>query len=168
MIDIEIIKDRTQDQDFWAFAEFVIAEAEGKNYPDYKAMDLMQIHLTVPYIWVFDFRNGLDDGLPIYFSGTAVDTYIGRTLTGLDYEKIYPGDYYEELINNTYHQIYLQKRPCYTRRIERFVDDIIDKYVTIESLMFPCSSDDKTINYGLGMLKYMQPSHQGEPEFVLL
>lgn len=168
MIDIQTIKDRTQDQDFWTFAAFVIAEAEGKNFPDYKAMDLMKIAKIVSHIWVFDFRNGLDDGLLFHFSGTDIDALFGRTLTGLDFEKIYPGDHYEELIEDTYHQVYLQKRPCFTRRIEHSADVLIDKYTTVETTMFPCSSDDETINFGLGMTKYIHSKHQGGPEFVLL
>jgi hypothetical protein len=168
MIDLQTIKERTQEQDLWTFAEFVIAEAEGKNYPDYKAMDLMKIAHIVSYTWVFDFRNGLDDGLLFHFTGTATDSHFGRTLTGLDFEKVYPGEYFEELIENTLHQAFIQKRPCYTRRSECYHDNLIEKYNTIESIMFPCSSDDKNINFGLGLTKYIHSKHEGEPEFVLL
>ncbi len=168
MIDIQTIKERTQDPDFWTFAAFVISEAEGKKFPDYRAMDLMKIAGLVLHTWVFDFRNGLDDGLVFHFSGTAIDAHFGRTLTGLSFEKIYPGEHFEELINKTYHQAYLQKRPCYTRRIERYVDDIIDKQTIIETVMFPCSSDGETINFGLGMTKYTQTKQDVGAEFVLL
>jgi len=168
MIALHTIKDRTQDQDLWTFAAFVISATEGRNFPDYKAMDLMKIAKLVQHCWVFDFRSGLDDGLPFHFSGTAIDAQLGRTLTGLDFEKVYPGEYFEDLITNTYHQVYLQKRPCYTRRIERYLDDVIDKQATVETVVFPCSSDGENINFGLGMTKYTRLIQEGGPEFVLL
>ena len=168
MIDIKVIKERTRDQDFWDFSEFVISQAEGGNFPDYKAMDLMKIARLVHNIWVFDFRNGLEDGLVFHFSGTKIDELFGRNITGLDFEKIYPGEHRDELINQTYHQVYLQKRPCYTKRFERYHDDLIDKYTTIETLMFPCSADGENIDFGLGMTKYTQSEYEGEAEFMLL
>ena len=168
MIGIQTIKEWTQDPDFWEFPEFVIAEAKGRNFPDYKAMDLMKIARNVTNIWVFDFGNGLDDGLVFHFSGTKIDNHFGRNITGLDFEKIYPGEHYDELINQSYHQVYLQKRPCYTRRIERYADDLIDKKTTIETVLFPCSSDDININFGLGMTKFTQSKLKGEPVFELL
>ena len=168
MIDPQSIKGRTQDLDIQVFAEFVIAEAEGKNFPDYIAMDLMKIAKIVSHIWVFDFRNGLDDGLLFQFSGSAVDAHFGRALTGLDFAKIYPGAYFQELIENAYFQVFLQKHPCYTHKIEHYHDDLIDKYNTIETAMFPCSTDDKTINFAIGLTKYTQSKFEGGPEFVLL
>ena len=168
MIDPQSIKGRTQDLDIQVFAEFVIAEAEGENFSDYIAMDLMKIAKIVSHIWVFDFRNGLDNGLLFHFLGSAVDAHFGRALTGLDFAKIYPGAYFQELIKNSYFQVFLQKRPCYTHRIEHYHDDLIDKYNTIETAMFPCSPDDKTINFAIGLTKYTQSKYEGGPEFVLL
>ena len=168
MIDPQSIKGRTQDLDIQVFAEFVIAEAEGENLPDYIAKDLMKIAKIVSHILVFDFRNGLDDGLLFQFSGSAVDAHFGRALTGLDFAKIYPGAYSQELIENAYFQVFLQKHPCYTHKIEHYHDDLIDKYNTIETAMFPCSTDDKTINFAIGLTKYTQSKDKGGLEFVLL
>ena len=168
MIDPQSIKGRTQDLDIQVFTELVITEAEGENFPDYIVMDLMKIAKIVSHIWVFDFRNGLDDGLLFHFSGSAVDAHFGRSLTGLDFAKIYPGAHFRELIENSYFQVFLQKRPCYTHRIEHYHDDLIDKYNTIETAMFPCSTDDKTINFAIGLTKYTHSKYEGGPEFVLL
>jgi len=90
MIDPQSIKGRTQDLDIQVFAEFVIAEAEGKNFPDYIAMGLMKIAKIVSHIWVFDFRNGLDDGLLFHFSGSAVDAHFGRLSPGWILQKFIP------------------------------------------------------------------------------
>ena len=168
MIDPQSIKGRPQDLDIQVFAKFGIAEAEGKNFPDYIAMDLMKIAKIVSHIWVFDFRNGVDDGLLFHFSGSAVDAHFDRSLTGLDFAKIYPGAHFRELIEYSYFQVFLQKRPCYTHRIEHYHDDLIDKYNTIETAMFPCSTDDKTINFAIGLTKYTQSKYEGGHEFVLL
>ena len=71
LINIEKIRDRTQDQDILDFAEFVLAETGNRNFPDYKKMDLMKIAHLVAHIWVFDFTHGLEDGLIFHFSGSA-------------------------------------------------------------------------------------------------
>ncbi len=168
LINIEKIRERTRDQDILEFAEFVLAETGNRNFPDYKKMDLMKIARLVAHTWVFDFKNGLEDGLIFHFSGTKIDSHFGRNITGLDFEKVYPGEHYEELIHQSYHQAYLQKRPCYTRRIERYTDDYIDKVTTIETVLFPCSSNDDDIDYGLGMTKYTNVDHEFGPEFMLL
>ncbi len=168
LINIEKIRERTQDRDILDFAGFVLAETGERNFPDYKKMDLMKIARLVTHIWVLDFKNGLEDGLIFHFSGTKIDALVGRNITGLDFEKIYPGKHYEELILQSYNQVYLQKRPCYTRRIERYTDDYIDKVTTIETVLFPCSSNDDDIDYGLGMTKYANVDHDYGPEFMLL
>ncbi|MBC8337856.1 MAG: hypothetical protein ISR51_07610 [Rhodospirillales bacterium] len=61
--------------------------------------------------------------------------------------------------------MYLQKRPCYTLRIERYHDDFIDKHTPIETVMIPCSSDDETINFGFGMVKYTYSKEKAPPDY---
>lgn len=167
-MDFGKIEELVKDTHLLKFAEFVISGTEAGNLPDYKAMDLMKVPQLVPYIWVFDFRNGLEDGLIFHFSGTKVDALFERNVTGLDFEKIYPGEHYKELIEGSYHQAYLQKRPCYTRRLERYADEFIDKVKMVETVMFPCSSDNDTINFGLGMTKYTFAEEEHAMEFLLL
>lgn len=167
MIDIGIIKELTEDMDILEFSEFVISETGDGSFPDYKKLDLMKISRLVAWTWVLDLQNGLENGLIFHFSGTKIDTTFGRNITGLDFEKIYPGKYYDELINQTYHQVYLQKRACYTRRIERYVDEFIDTVATIETVLFPCSSDGKNINYALGLTRFTNVTPKTDPIFML-
>lgn len=168
MIDMGKIRELTEDAGILEFSEFVVSEAGEGTFPDYRKMDLMKIARLVSSIWVLDFKNGLDDGLPFHFSGTQIDETFGRNITGQDFEKIYPGEFYDQLINQTYHQIYLQKRPCYTRRAERYLDDLIDKRPAIETILFPCSSDGENINFGLGMTNYTYAKIDLKPIFMLL
>ena len=58
------------------------------------------------------------------------------------------------MINQTYRQVYLQKRPSYTRRVEHYFDEIIDTRPTIETIVFPCSSDGETINFSIGLANF--------------
>ncbi len=168
LINIEKIRERTQDRDILDFAEFVLAETGNRNFPDYKKMDLMKIARLVARIWVLDFKNGLEDGLIFHFSGTKIDSHFDRNITGLDFEKIYTGEHYEKLIHQSYHQVYLQKRPCYTRRLDYYSDKFIDKHPSVETVLFPCSSNDDDINFGLGMTKFTTSEIEHLPEFLLL
>ena len=68
----------------------------------------------------------------------------------------------------TYHQVFLQKRPCYTRRLDYYSDGFIDKHPSVETVLFPCLSNDDDINYGLGITKFTNMDHEDEPQFILL
>jgi len=168
VITIGKIRERVEDPDLLEFAEFVLAETGDRDFPDYKKLDLMKIARLVTYLWVFDFKNGLDDGLIFHFSGTKIDSHFDRNVTGLDFEKIYAGEHYEELIEQSYRQVYLQKRPCYTRRVDYYSDEFIDKHPKVETVLFPCSSNGEDINYGLGMTKFTYSDQEFDPEFILL
>ncbi|MBC8337855.1 MAG: hypothetical protein ISR51_07615 [Rhodospirillales bacterium] len=98
---MEKFKDLAQDEDILAFADFLASQPGELRFPDYKAMDLMKIPRLVPNVWVLDFQNGLEDGLIVHFSGTKIDAHFGRNITGLDFEKIYPGEHKKELIEDS-------------------------------------------------------------------
>ena len=91
-----------------------------------------------------------------------------ETAQGFNFEKIYTGEHYEELIHRSYHQVYLQKHPCYTRRLGYYSDDFIDKHPSVETVPFPCSSNDDDINFGLGMTKFTPSEIEHQLKFPLL
>lgn len=168
MIDIQKIEAVTSNPKFITFAEFAISVAGDKNFPSYREMDLMKIHSLVPNIWVFDFRNGLDNGVKYHFSGSKVDEHLDRTLTGLTLEETYPGEDYEQVVKGCYHQVYLQKKTAYTYRMARYVDSIIDRVNLVETLMFPCSENNADIDFGVGLATFSQVEQDIENIYTLL
>ena len=55
-----------------------------------------------------------------------------------------------------------------TRRLAHYFDDHIDRYKTIEAMLFPCSSDGITINYGIGFCEYKRGDEPPDKVFELL
>jgi len=155
MIDIQEIKQLSSNPKLIEFAEFVISEAGDRNFPDYKKIDLMEIARLVSNIWVYDFRDGVSDGLLFHFSGTNVDEQYQMNVTGRRLEDLYNGEDKEELIKGNYHQVYLQKRVGYTRRNVAYKLLKSGERIThVENIMFPCSADDENIDFGLGYVEY--------------
>ncbi len=116
MIDLRKIKELTTNSKLIEFAEFVIAETGDRRFPDYKKIDLMKIPKLVSNIWVFDFRNGISDGMQYLFSGTAIDAHFGKNIMGLRFEDVYFAEDAKKLIENSHHQVYLQGKIGYTHR----------------------------------------------------
>jgi len=154
MIDIQEIKKLSTNPKLIEFAEFVISEAGDRNFPDYKKIDLMKIARLVSNIWVYDFRDGVDDGLLFHFSGTEVDEQYQMNVTGRRLEDLYDGEDKEALIKGNYHQVYLQKKVSYTHRNVTYRLKSGERITHVENIMFPCSSDDENIDFGLGYVEY--------------
>ncbi|NQU61297.1 MAG: hypothetical protein HQ512_09220 [Rhodospirillales bacterium] len=168
MISLKKIKAVTSSPKFIAFADFVIEGAGDRDFPCYQEMDLMKIPSLVPNIWVFDLRGGLDNGAKYHFSGTKVDEHFGRTLTGLMLEDIYSGDDYEQVVTGCYHKAFRQKKVAYTYRTARYADSLIDRFNLVETLMFPCSSNNSDIDFAIGLVTYSQVDQKVENIYTLL
>ena len=168
MIDIQKIKELTKNSKLIEFAEFVIAETGDKDFPDYKKMDLMKIASLVTHIWVFDFRNGVENDVPLIFSGTHVDSHHGRNVTGLLSAETYAGDDYEIVIDEIYFNVYRQKKTAYTKRIVHYLDGYIDKIKIAESMLFPCSNNNNDIDYEIGFSEYSIVYKSIVAKYVLL
>jgi hypothetical protein len=110
MIDLQKIKSLGVSSNLIEFTEFLIEEKGDKTFPDYRTLDLMKIPKLVPYIWVIDFRNGIDDGMLFHFSGTQIDAHYGYNITGHFFENCYTGKYFDKEFNGCYRQVYLQEK----------------------------------------------------------
>ena len=168
MIDIQKIKELTTNSKLIEFSEFVIAETGDKDFPDYKKMDLMKIANLVTHIWVFDFRNGVENDVPLLFSGTHIDSHHGRNVTGLMAAETYAGDDYEIVIKKVYFNVFRQKKTAYTKRSVHYVDNYIDKIKLTESILFPCSNNNNDIDYGIGFSEYSNINEPIVANYVLL
>ena len=116
VIDLKKIKSLGVCPDLIEFTEFLIEEKGERTFPDYQKLNLMNVPGLVPHLWVFDFRNGMDDGLLFHFSGTKIDSHYGYNITSHIMEDCYNWNYPDELIDGCYRQVYLQKKIGHTSR----------------------------------------------------
>jgi len=168
MIDIQTITGITDSPKFIEFAEFIISETGARDFPNYRQMDLMKIPSLVPSIWVLETPNDSETGYRYRFSGTSVDEHFGRTLTGLLFEDIYPGEDYDQVVTGCYHQAVQQKKVAYTHRTVRYNDNLIDKTNLIETMLFPCSGNNADIDFAIGLATYAQVDQMTDNIYTLL
>ncbi len=168
MIDINAIKDLTADESILRFATFVIAETGNRHFPDYRKMDLMKIPNLVSNIWVYDYGNDPDEGLIYHFSGTQIDEYFGRNVTGLAFQQVYTGTQEEQLVSRVHARVRHEGKVGFTKRHDVFQFGSVEKPRKIESLSFPCSSDDQTPNFGIGITYFTFGAEAFEPVYIVL
>jgi hypothetical protein len=132
---------------FWDFAESLRG---GRRYAAFQLDALMRIPRLVPNVFVVDFQRGVDDGLWIRFSGTAVDLEYNRNMAGRRLEDAYPGDDAERLMAG-YRRVYTDGLCWYSRRMVQVRDGAWQSPRAAESLMVPCSKNGRDIDCGLGI-----------------
>ncbi|MBO6947501.1 MAG: hypothetical protein JJ855_05935 [Rhodospirillales bacterium] len=162
---IEAIRALTDNPRLLEFAEFVLDAAQGKPFPDYKSIDLMDIAPLVRFVWAIDFSNGIGDRPKFVFSGTQVDEHYGMNITGKCFEEIYVEPDFDKAVTGNYYQVYAQKKVAYTWRRVHYFDEFIERYKSAEAITFPCSTNGVDINYGLGFIEY-SPTAKGPDEKV--
>ncbi|MBC8339168.1 MAG: hypothetical protein ISR51_03290 [Rhodospirillales bacterium] len=167
MIDLQKIKSLGVGSSQIEFTEFLIDEKGDESFPDYRKLDLMKVPKLVPYTWVVDFRNGIDDGLLFHFSGTKIDYHYGYCITGRKMEEFYTGIYWENLFH-CFRQVYLQKKIAYTTRLDEYNEHGNLKKREVETLLFPCSEDGRNINFGIGISNFTFGIENFEPTFAVL
>ncbi|NQW00986.1 MAG: hypothetical protein HQ483_14875 [Rhodospirillales bacterium] len=168
MISFDKITALSDNPKILAFAEFVISEAGDRPYPDYRQIDLMKVAGLVSHVFVLDYRAGFEGGILIHFSGTEIDDLFGHNITGQRSDTFYSGDDIGVFIMKLYRQAYVTGQPAYTRRSVHFKDATIDKNRIVENIMFPCSSDGDTIDFGLGFAQFTLTNAQIENRYILI
>ena len=151
MIDIQKIREVTNNPQILAFAEFVISETGNKDFPNYKELDLMKIPRLVGNVYVFDPQPSEDKKLLFKFSGTRIDEHNGTNVTGKYFEDFYIGDDFQTDVGNLYDVI--EKRKIgFLRRMVIFENEILDKVRYVKRIAFPCSSNGTDINFIIGLI----------------
>ncbi len=142
------------------FTRFVLSHCEHGGLPDYKKMDLLQVPKLVPNIWVWDLREFKSNGqILMNFSGRKIDDSWGFCLTGKDEKTIIKERYSSELENmklNANIQAINNKCAIYKCFDEWYIHKDHKRQGNMESLFFPCSSDGKNVNWGIGCLIYQK------------
>ena len=155
MIDIQQIREHTANSSIIEFAEFVIAGSDGKEFADYRKLDLMKISGLISHTFTFDYRNGIEDGLLLHHTGTFLDKFFGKNLTGKYVEDFYEVSEDAERLLELYRNGYNNKKTAFACREVDFNFEF-KKFRHAESIVFQCSSSGETLNYGLGIALYFE------------
>ncbi len=137
------------------FARFVLSNLGERPFPDYPKLDLMEIPRLVPNVWVLDFRDGVDDGFQVLFTGTAIDDQAGRNVVGSTLEEHLAGQNTGQVLT-AYRSVYEHKHAVYTERSDYYQHADSNYARRIKTMLFPCSSDGVVINYGIGLSIFEQ------------
>lgn len=137
------------------FCEFIVSGLGDKTLPDYATIDLMQVPRLAPNMFVHDYRDGIEQGLLVKFSGTAIDEHYGRVLQGRYVEENYTGsdgpDHYFPL----HRRAIAERRPFFAKRSILFDQGSEkERFKQSTTLYFPCSSDGQTVNFGIGAVVF--------------
>ncbi len=142
------IGDFTNRPTLLAFAEFVLGELAERTYVDYRSLDLMKVHRLVPGIFVYDIKKYPDEFV-MHFCGTDIDRLYGRNMVGQRPKAQYRGPDLFTPVCGVYRQAVTQKKPCYTIRNVHLMNDRVDTFTTIETVLVPCSANDADIDFTL-------------------
>ncbi|MCW8914987.1 MAG: hypothetical protein OQK24_03935 [Magnetovibrio sp.] len=151
------------------FCNFITSQTQMNGMLDYKKMDLMQIYQLLHQVVVIDYRDGIDNGILINYSGTAIDENFGHVLQGNYLEDAYTGIKTKDKLIEFCHAMYQNFTPFYVSSCvhhEQPSRDITYKHTC--GLFFPCSSDGLTANYGIGIVDYSFVEKSTPPQYEQL
>lgn len=151
------------------FCDFIIAGLDGRALPVYETIDLMQVPHLAPHIFVHDYRGGVERGMPVKFSGTAIDEHYGKVLQGRYVEEVYTGSDGATHYFPLHYRAIAACRPFFARRAVVFDQGRpTERYKQSTTLFFPCSPDGKTANYGIGVVIFGSVQTETEALYLLL
>jgi hypothetical protein len=163
------VSEITDNQPLLQFCDFVLAETKNGELPDYEKMDLMEIPSLVPNIFVHDYREGIEDGLLIKFSGTKLDENYGQVVQGRYLQDTYTGDDGEDKYLPLHYEAISRKKPFYANRTVHYNSASYgEKFRMSEALFFPCSSDQVSVNYAMGIVFFEFVSEFIYPKYIIL
>ncbi len=151
------------------FGVFILSHCEPDRLPDYTLIDLMRIPQLVPYIWVYDLRNFANDRkLQVNFAGEEFTKMFERNIMGESETTIFRDQPIFDDVTEFYRKCIDDNLVGYTMRFGDHALHTQDdqKFRQAESLFFPCSSDRKTIDWGIGCVIFKFSSFEHENIFL--
>ncbi len=152
--DLEYIRSLTSNSKILEFGAFLIEERENRQFPSFVLENLLRIPHLAPNIFAYDFRDGLDMGLLVAHAGTRIDREYGYNVTGTTLERHYPGDDNKRDVLDSYYRVYEDNKKFYSHRTIHIQKNEWSPHSVAESLMFPCSTNQSDIDFGLGIVLY--------------
>jgi len=166
MIDIDKLIEIGAAPKIVQLADFLNKSANGRKFPNYKSLNLMEIPRLVPNIFSFDFSKGADHDFPFHFSGTKIDEQYGFNVSGRIWQDVYKGKHRDIMWRACYRPIITHASTGYNRRTDFYIADDAKKVRFIEAACFPCSTDDESIDFGLGISLFSFPDNATDDLFI--
>jgi len=165
----EQICKRTDNQKILDFCTFVLSGVSDGDLPDYNHLDMMQVPGLVPNIFVHDYRHGFEDGFLIKFSGTKLDENYGQSIQGKRFQDTYSGDDAKEKYIPLHYESIERKKPFLAIRTVLYDGGFThEKYRLSTTVFFPCSSDQETVNFAIGMVLFEPVSDSIDPVYTII
>ena len=143
------------------FCDFIIAGLDGRAMPAYETIDL--------HVFVHDYRGGIEQGMLVKFSGTAIDEHYGKVLQGRYVEDVYTGSDGAAHYFPLHYRAIAECRPFFARRSVVFDQDgPRERFKQSTTLYFPCSPDGKGVNYGIGVVIFGSARTETDPLYLVL
>lgn len=170
---IDVVRDHvaglTDSSMMLQFCDFIIAGMGDGPLPTYDSIDLMKVPHLAPHIFVHDYRGGIEQGMLVKFSGTAIDEHYGKVLQGRYVEDVYTGSDGPGLYFPLHYRAIAEQRPFFARRSVLFDQGRpMERYKQSTTLYFPCSSDGMSTNYGVGMVIFDAARTEAEALYMIL
>jgi len=163
------IRSLTSDENILAFADFVISARGKRRFAAHDSLDLMTIPRLVPQIFIADFRNGMDNGILIKFSGSHIDEYFGRNIQGKYLDDVYNGRDGLDFVREVYRRCHVNGQICFRRKSTSFNHRIFGERDVLQTfLLIPCSTDDQVVDYGIGYAIYSDKIDNPEDTLVFI
>ncbi|HBC09142.1 MAG TPA: hypothetical protein DC046_16395 [Rhodospirillaceae bacterium] len=151
------------------FCDFIIAGLDGRALPVYETIDLMKVPHLAPHIFVHDYRGGVERGMLVKFSGTAIDEHYGKVLQGRYVEEVYTGSDGPTHYFPLHYRAIAECRPFFARRSIVFDQGgPMERYKQSTTLYIPCSQDGRTANYGIGVVLFGSAGTETEALYLIL
>jgi len=151
------------------FCDFIIAGLDGRALPAYETIDLMKVPHLAPHVFVHDYRGGIEQGMLVKFSGTAIDEHYGKVLQGRYVEDVYTGSDGAAHYFPLHYRAIAECRPFFARRSVVFDQDgPRERFKQSTTLYFPCSPDGKGVNYGIGVVIFGSARTETDPLYLVL
>ncbi|MAN79815.1 MAG: hypothetical protein CMM77_16385 [Rhodospirillaceae bacterium] len=170
---LAVVRDRvaalTDSSKVLQFCDFIITGLGDGALPTYESIDLMQVPHLAPHIFVHDYRGGIDQGMLVKFSGTAIDEHYGKVLQGRYVEEVYTGSDGPGLYFPLHYRAIADRRPFFARRSVLFDQGRpMERYKQSTTLYFPCSSDGMSTDYGVGMVIFEPVRTETKAVYMML
>lgn len=165
----ENIASLTENSKILDFADFVLAGLNDGDLPDYSSLDIVSDSKFMPQLVVIDYRDGIEKGVLVDFSGPKINDNFGRSLQGQYLEDVYTGVEIKYKLLEFFHSLFTTKRAFFISSCVHYEQpDNSWVYKHSDGLFFPCSSDKSNVDYGVGLVDYRQTDERNDQVFEFL
>lgn len=152
MPDLKTFRSLSENDNFCAFANFVLTNRDENDVLRLDAINLMDIAALMDRVFIIDVEPNREKKLLFRYTGSALDREYDTTLTGHYFEDAYKGSDQRLIIGNLYDAI-KSGRPAYLRQ-HIVLKTSYEKLRLVERLAFPASSNGASLDRLIGIVTF--------------